>query len=96
MRNIDCINEEIHASQYLAERAKEGNLNLICLGPLTNIALAMCLNPEFHEKVDSIFIMGGTVDGKGKILNSLIEFYSFYINLESFSFSLKLHFLSNN
>ena len=64
---LDWINEETHASQYLADRANEGNLNLIWLGPLTNIALAMCLNPDFHNKVDSIFIMGGTIDGKGKL-----------------------------
>lgn len=61
----DCIDEKVHAAQYLVKRAKQGNFRLICLGPLTNIALACCLYPKFATKIDRIYIMGGTVFGRG-------------------------------
>lgn len=62
---MDCYQKDIHAAKYLVQRAKESNFNIICLGPLTNIALACCLDPGFAKKIDNIYIMGGTLSGKG-------------------------------
>jgi len=59
--------EHSHASaaHYLVEtcQAHSGAVTLIALGPLTNIAEALRLSPGFSATVDSLVIMGGTVQG---------------------------------
>lgn len=40
-----------------------GKLNVICLGPLTNIALAIKSDSEFAANVEQIYIMGGNFTG---------------------------------
>ncbi|XP_031345202.1 uncharacterized protein LOC116172187 isoform X2 [Photinus pyralis] len=40
-------------------------LSLLCLAPLTNIALAAGLNGDFFENVKEVFIMGGNWRGQG-------------------------------
>lgn len=40
-----------------------GQISLICLGPLTNIALAIKINSNFTENVKDIHIMGGNYKG---------------------------------
>lgn len=42
-----------------------GEVSLLCVAPLTNIALALALDPSLPSKVKSIFVMGGTLYGKG-------------------------------
>ncbi|CAB3387808.1 Hypothetical predicted protein [Cloeon dipterum] len=51
----------------LIKLAKEhkGKLNLLCLGPLTNVALAMKADPEFASNVKNVFIMGGNTAAVG-------------------------------
>ena len=61
----DCFDDTMLAAEFLVKKAKEGNFCLICLGPLTNIALACILYPEFPSKIDEIYVMGGTILGKG-------------------------------
>lgn len=77
----DCIVEDVHAASYLVKRAKEGNFNLICIGPLTNIALALCLDSKFHERIDNIYIMGGTIHGKGNVTHN--SEYNFFYDPEA-------------
>lgn len=62
---MDCVDESMLAAEFIVEKAKEGNLNLMCIGPLTNVALAMCLDPDLPSKIDNIYMMGGTLYGKG-------------------------------
>lgn len=40
-------------------------LNVLCIGPLTNIALAAALDPHFMQNVKRFYIMGGSVAGVG-------------------------------
>jgi len=42
-----------------------GELSIVALGPLTNIAIATMLDPDLPEKVKELTIMGGAVTGKG-------------------------------
>ncbi len=46
-------------------RQYSGDLNLLTLGPLTNIALALRLAPDFLDHFSSIVIMAGSVNGRG-------------------------------
>ncbi|CAN7938729.1 unnamed protein product [Ixodes hexagonus] len=59
-----------HASQVLVKMAREapGKLTLLLLGPHTNAALALFLDPQFGKNLRDIFIMGGNVEGRGNVL----------------------------
>jgi len=56
-----------HAVMGLINLAQKnpGVYDLICLGPLTNIALACRLDPKFPTNVKSMTIMGGSTEGRG-------------------------------
>lgn len=44
-----------------------GEVTLVALAPLTNIAMALRLDPDFGKKLKRITIMGGNTQGKGNI-----------------------------
>jgi len=46
-------------------RENPGQITLVTLGPLTNIALAMRLAPDFLTNLNQLVIMGGSIDGRG-------------------------------
>ncbi|MCL2306228.1 MAG: nucleoside hydrolase [Planctomycetaceae bacterium] len=48
-------------------RAHPGQVSLICLGPLTNIARAFKRDAEIPLLIDRLYIQGGAVDGLGNI-----------------------------
>lgn len=48
-------------------RAHEGELTLVTLGPLTNIATAVLLDPAFLTRFDRVVSMAGAADGHGNI-----------------------------
>ncbi len=58
---------EIPASLALIELVREhaGEITLLCLGPLTNLALAVRLNPGIVERISKLVLMGGAVSGQG-------------------------------
>jgi len=63
-RNVDPRS----AVKYLLEtaRAHAGNLSLIVLGPMTNIALALRVEPRLAEWISEISFMGGST-GTGNV-----------------------------
>ncbi len=40
--------------------AHHGNLTLLCLGPLTNVAIALTIEPRLFMAIRSVIVMGGT------------------------------------
>ncbi len=54
-----------HAADFIVEtiRAHPGEVVLLCLGPLTNVALAVRLAPDIVPLTKAIYIMGGSVLG---------------------------------
>jgi len=56
-----------HAALALLRLTRErpGELTLVALGPLTNLALAVRLDPSLPERVKRLVIMGGAVTGQG-------------------------------
>lgn len=67
----DKITAKVDTSKYasvaLIELSKlyPRSLSVLCLGPLTNIAIAAALDPTFMSNVKRFYIMGGTVAGIG-------------------------------
>lgn len=59
--------EAEHAALALIRLTKErpAELTLVALGPLTNLALAVRLDPSFPARVKRLVIMGGAVTGHG-------------------------------
>ena len=59
--------EEEHAVLALLRLAREyeGELTLIALGPLTNIATAIRLDPDFPARIKQFVFMGGTIGAQG-------------------------------
>lgn len=39
-------------------------ISLVAIGPLTNLALAIRLDPSFPQKLKELYIMGGNKEGK--------------------------------
>ncbi len=56
-----------------------GQITIVTLGPLTNIALAMKLNKSFERNVKNLVIMGGTMEGVGSITPTSGLLYIFLI-----------------
>jgi purine nucleosidase len=48
-------------------RAAPGELTLLCIGPLTNLALAHAREPALPELVDEVWVMGGAVNHRGNV-----------------------------
>eukprot|EP00344_Euplotes_crassus_P012682 CAMPEP_0196999612 /NCGR_PEP_ID=MMETSP1380-20130617/4752_1 /TAXON_ID=5936 /ORGANISM="Euplotes crassus, Strain CT5" /LENGTH=116 /DNA_ID=CAMNT_0042416591 /DNA_START=196 /DNA_END=542 /DNA_ORIENTATION=+ len=55
------------AAEFILQEAQTEGLNMVCIGPLTNLAIAMTLDSSLSEKIENTYIMGGTLFGKGNI-----------------------------
>ncbi len=68
--------EEKPAALALIDLAKEnpGELELIAIGPLTNLALALRLDPELPSRYKKLVIMGGAHFAQGNTPNYSAEF----------------------
>ncbi|BBI36426.1 nucleoside hydrolase [Cohnella abietis] len=57
------------AAQFMINqvRSKPGEVTIIAVGPMTNLALAIQADPEFVTLVDQVVIMGGSVTVKGNV-----------------------------
>lgn len=67
-----------HGSDFLIEgiMSKPGKVTLVCIGPLTNVALAIRKEPRIVENVKEVFIMGGAIRHEGNT-TPLAEFNTF-------------------
>lgn len=59
--------EDEHAALAMLRLSRQhpGALTFVMLGPLTNLALALSLDPELPQRVRRLVIMGGAVSGRG-------------------------------
>jgi len=59
--------ESEHAALAILRASREhaGRLVLVALAPLTNVALALKLDPSLPERVKKLVVMGGAVTGRG-------------------------------
>lgn len=75
--------EREHAVDTLIRIAAEnaGDLCIVCIGPLTNIALAAAKDRAFVRNVKSLYIMGGSNNGRGNI--TAAGEFNFYVDPEA-------------
>jgi purine nucleosidase len=68
-----------HAVNALMRLANDrpGELTLVAIGPLTNLAMAVRLDPQLPRKFDRLVIMGGAIRGIGNTRNVSAEFNLF-------------------
>ncbi|HET7359032.1 MAG TPA: nucleoside hydrolase [Rhodanobacteraceae bacterium] len=68
--------QDEHAALALIRltRAQPGRLTLVALGPLTNLALAVRLDPDLPQRVARLVVMGGAVHGQGNTRTLTAEF----------------------
>ncbi|MEM7336045.1 MAG: nucleoside hydrolase [Chloroflexota bacterium] len=71
--------EAEHASLALIRYANENpnELTLIAIGPLTNIAVALKIDPTLPKKLKRFVVMGGAVTSRGNTSNVSAEFNIF-------------------
>ena len=58
-----------HGADFIVDAARErpGELTLVCIAPLTNVALALRKEPELGDLLDSVWVMGGNVNCLGNV-----------------------------
>ena len=58
-----------HAVDYIVKMAKKnpGEITLVCIGPLTNISMALQREPDLGDLLDSIWVMGGALNCIGNV-----------------------------
>ncbi len=78
-----CLPEREHAIDALVRLVADnpGELDIVAIGPLTNIAMAQIKDPSFAANVRSLVIMGGSNNGRGNI-TAAAEF-NFYVDPEA-------------
>lgn len=59
--------EHAVSAMLAASHRYAGKLTMVMLGPLTNLALALRLDPALPQRVPRLLIMGGAVTGRGNI-----------------------------
>lgn len=79
----DLAPEAEHGVDALIRLAAEhpGELAIVAIGPLTNIAAALVKDPGFVGNVGALYIMGGSNNGRGNI--TAAAEYNFYVDPEA-------------
>ncbi len=59
----------VSAAEYIVRQANKepGGISVVMIGPLTNLALALRLDPDLPEKLKGLVIMGGTMNESGNV-----------------------------
>lgn len=61
--------------------ASPGQITVVCIGPLTNIAMAAVKDPAFVGNVKALVVMGGSNNARGNI--TAAAEYNFYVDPEA-------------
>lgn len=61
------VNEPAAALLCRLARVYQGRLNVVAVGPLTNVALACRLDPTFASRLDRLIVMGGAATVAGNV-----------------------------
>lgn len=72
--NLRVADEHAVPAILRLSREHAGDLTLVTLGPLTNIALALRLDPALPGRVSRLVVMGGAVTARGNLERRAVEF----------------------
>ncbi|MFG6475562.1 nucleoside hydrolase [Microbacterium sp. P06] len=73
--------EEAPAALVRLAREYAGELEVVAIGPLTNIALAVQSDPDFARNVAELVVMGGSINARGNI--TAAAEYNIYVDPEA-------------
>ena len=59
------VAEDAVAQMLRLTREAPGEIDIVAVGPLTNLGLALCIDPSLAERVRSVTVMGGTIIHEG-------------------------------
>ena len=59
------MKKEIFNAVYFLVASSIGEVTVVALGPLTNLALAFKMDPSIVTHIGEIFVMGGNMQGNG-------------------------------
>lgn len=61
--------EDSDAADFIIQQANRfpGEITLVAVGPLTNVAIAVSRDPGLPEKLKALVVMGGTLDEPGNV-----------------------------
>ena len=73
-----AVKETMHAWDAIYEAAKKegGKLQIVAVGPLTNIAHAIISHPDLKDMIERILIMGGAVVGGNATMAAEFNIYA--------------------
>ncbi|MFC4359919.1 nucleoside hydrolase [Halobium salinum] len=74
---------------FIVETARDhpGEVSLLCIGPLTNVALALRREPELNELLDEVWVMGGAVNCGGNVTPAAE--YNFWVDPDAAKVALR-------
>ncbi|GGJ10212.1 hypothetical protein GCM10008995_20130 [Halobellus salinus] len=77
-----------HAVDYIVDTARErpGEITLVCIAPLTNVALALRTEPELNDLLDEVWVMGGNVNCLGNVTPAAE--YNFWVDPDAAKMAL--------
>ena len=80
--DLSLVQKE-NAASYLVRISQEfpGKITLLAIGPLTNLALACRIDPNFGKNFKKLVIMGGNYEGKGNI--TICSEFNFHFDPEA-------------
>ncbi|KAI6240237.1 Uridine nucleosidase 1 [Aphelenchoides fujianensis] len=83
--DLEAFDHSVHAATGLIRMfgAQPGELTLVAIGPLTNIALALKLEPEFAKWPKKLVLTGGNVFAKGNVRRSSTSEFNFNTDPEA-------------
>ena len=75
--------ESVHGAQAIVDlaNAHSGDIDLIAIGPLTNVALALAMDRELPSKIRELWIMGGCDNSQGNV--TAAAEYNFFVDPEA-------------
>jgi purine nucleosidase len=78
-----------HAVDYIVEAAREnpGELTLVCIGPLTNVALACQREPDLDDLLEEVWVMGGAANCLGNVTPAAE--YNFWVDPDAAKLALQ-------
>ena len=80
--DLNLLQKE-NAVNYLVRISQEnpGEINLVTIGPQTNVALACRIDPNFGKNFKKLVIMGGNYQGKGNV--TICSEFNFHFDPEA-------------